>query len=194
MKDIQMLHKGKIVRGQITYDQTDLLEVKLDKTDTFRNGEEVTVLGFERKHQMRVLRVTPFKVLFAPADSEVFQIDISKDEAYEDLVYDDSKKFTSFRLNTYATISEDFRTFAVRVTDVSRLGFGFEINDFSVKMNHVYDSMIICDEVTIHPKLVVRYAHILEKTIRYGAEIHHITPGDLSRLRYYIVTRQFVTV
>ncbi|UUZ80694.1 hypothetical protein LJK88_38605 [Paenibacillus sp. P26] len=177
MKDIQMQHKGKVYKGQITYEEPDLLEVKLDAPDAFLNGDEVLCYNFERKQEMRVLRVTPFKILFAPADSEVFQIEAASRQSFDELYSDDNKKCASFKLNTFGTVSEDFKTFAVRVADVSRLGFGFEVNDFSVKMNHVYDSMIICDEITIHPKLVVRYAHILEKTIRYGAEIHYISPG-----------------
>ncbi|WP_284646817.1 hypothetical protein [Paenibacillus silviterrae] len=82
----------------------------------------------------------------APVNSEIFQIQGYSPIAYEELYRQEDKVFKSFKLNTFGTISEDFKIRSVRFTDVSRLGFGLEVDDFSVRMNEVYDSMIICDE------------------------------------------------
>ncbi|WP_426451924.1 hypothetical protein ACP26L_07550 [Paenibacillus sp. S-38] len=192
MKDMQLLHNGKVYRGQVSYEGNDLMEVSCTEPSSFAGGESVIAFNYRTKAQMRVLRVSQSKLILVPADSELFHIQAAGSQIYDDMYRDEDRVFTSYKLNTYGTLIDDFKTMAVRFTNVSRLGFGFEVNDFSVKMNHVFDTMIMCDEATIHPKLIVRYAHIQEKTIRYGAEIHSISEKDLSKLRYYLVTQQFL--
>ncbi|WP_159887486.1 hypothetical protein [Paenibacillus puerhi] len=191
MKDMQLLHKGKVYRGQVSYEGSDLMEVSFDQSSDFESGESVVCFNYQQRVQMRVLQVSRTKLILVPADSEVFKIQAQNDQNY-DMYRDEDKTFSSYKLNMFGTINDDFKILPVRYCSVSRLGFGFEVNDFSVKMNHVYDTMIICDEETIHPRLVVRYAHIQENTIRYGAEIHSISPKDLNKLRYYLVTQQFL--
>jgi len=191
MKDIQVLHNGKVYEGMVGYDNEELMEITMKETEAFAAGDSAICFDFKRRLSMRVLHVSPAKVILAPANAEVFHIKARPKKVYEELFGEEQSSFQSFKLNTFATINDDFKTTAVRVTDVSRVGIGFEINDFSIKMHHVYNSMIICDEECIYPKLIVRYAHILEKTIRYGAELHYISQVDLNKLRYYIVTQQF---
>lgn len=191
MKDIQVLHKGKVYEGQVGYDHEEFMEITLHETDGFAAGDAAICFDFKRRLTMRVLHVSQSKVIMAPANAEVFHIQARPKKVYEELFGDEQSAVKSFKLNTFATINDDFKTTAVRITDVSQLGIGFEINDFSIKMHHVYNSMIICDDECIYPKLIVRYAHILEKTIRYGAELHSISQKDLNILRYYIVTQQF---
>jgi hypothetical protein len=191
MKDIQVLHKGKVYQGQVGYDHEELMEITLQEAGAFAEGDSALCFDFKRKQNMRILHYSNKKLIMSPADAEVFNIEARPKKVYEELFGEEQTAVPSYKLNTFATINDDFKTTAVRITDISQLGIGFEINDFSVKMHHVYDSMIICDEECIHPKLIVRYAHILERTIRYGAELHFISSKDLSKLRYYIVTQQF---
>jgi hypothetical protein len=192
MKEIQLLYKGKLDKAHIIYEQVDLMEVALQHGGSeYINGETIICFNPHRRAAMRVMKSTPNKLILSPADAEIFHIQGQTVQAYEEMYRQENKVFTSFKINTFATLGDDFRNIAVRVADVSRLGFGFEIDDFSIRMNQVYNSMIICGEETIYPKLVVRYAHILEKTIRYGAEIHSISAKDLHKLRYFIVTQQF---
>ncbi|PUA35121.1 hypothetical protein C8Z91_31420 [Paenibacillus elgii] len=192
MKDMQLLHQGKVYQGQVSYEGSDLMEVSCTEPSSFTGGESVICFDFQKRVQMRVLQVSKSKLILVPADSEIFNIQARPDAVLDDMYRDENLAFPSFKLNTYGTLIDDFRTMAVRFCRISRLGFGFEINDFSVKMNHVYDTMIMCDEETIHPKVVVRYAHIQEKTIRYGAEIYSISAKDLNKLRFYIVAQQFM--
>ncbi|MEK8126842.1 hypothetical protein WMW72_02865 [Paenibacillus filicis] len=191
MKDMQLLHKGKVYQGQVCYEGSDLMEVSFDESSAFESGESVICFNFQERIQMRVLQVSKTKLILVPADSEIFKIEAQPGKHY-DMYRDEDKTFASFKLNMFGTLNDDFKIFPVRYCSVSRLGFGFEVNDFTVKMNHVYDSMIICEEETIHPRLVVRYAHIREHTIRYGAEIHSISSSDLNKLRYYLVAQQFL--
>ncbi|MFB6366369.1 hypothetical protein ACFCP7_20320 [Paenibacillus elgii] len=192
MKDMKLLHQGKVYKGQVSYEGSELIEVSFTEPSSFTGGESVICFDFQKRVQMRVLQVSKSKLILVPADSEIFNIKSSPDAVLDDMYRDENLAFPSFKLNTYGTLIDDFRTTAVRFCRISRLGFGFEINDFSVKMNHVYDTMIMCDEETIHPKVVVRYAHIQEKTISYGAEIYSISVKDLNKLRFYIVTQQFM--
>ncbi|ULL14292.1 hypothetical protein DVH26_07435 [Paenibacillus sp. H1-7] len=191
MKDIQLLHKGKVYHGQVGYDQPELMEVTVMEEPHLPDGDSVLCFDFKRRQTMRVLHNFQSKVILAPSDSELFHIKASSGSKAEEWLVEESATFTNFKLNTYGTITDDFKISAVRISDVSRFGIGFEVNDFSIKMHHVYNSMIICDEECIYPKLIVRYAHILEKTIRYGAEIHSISSGDLNKLRYYVAMQQF---
>lgn len=191
MKDMQVLHKGKVYQGCVSYEGSDLMEVSFNEPSTINGGDSVICFNFQKRVQMRVLQVSKSKLILVPADSEVFKIEAQKDNRY-DMYRDENISFPRYQLNTYGTINDDFKTTAVRYSSLSRLGFSFEVNDFSVKMNHVYNTMIICDDEAIHPKIIVRYAHIKEHTIRYGAEIHSISPSDLNKLRYYIVTQQFL--
>ncbi|WP_201319064.1 hypothetical protein [Paenibacillus sp. EPM92] len=190
MKVMQLLHKGKVYNGCVSYAGSDLMEVSFEEPSTISGGDSVICFNFQERVQMRVLQVSRSKLVLVPADSEVFKIQAQRDTNY-DMYRDEDVSFSSYKLNTYGTLNDDFKTTAVRYCSLSRLGFGFEVNDFSVKMNHVYDTMIICDDEAIHPKIIVRYAHIQERTIRYGAEIHAISPSDLNKLRYYIITQQF---
>ncbi|PZE21429.1 PilZ domain-containing protein [Paenibacillus xerothermodurans] len=103
---------------------------------------------------------------------------------YDDGFGQDQEPIQSFRLNTCGTISDDFKTRVVRITDVSRVGIGFEIDDFAIKMNEVYETTIFCDDESVRLQLIVRYAHIMEKTIRYGCDIHRIAKNDLNKLYY----------
>ncbi|MCS7462388.1 hypothetical protein N0M98_19900 [Paenibacillus doosanensis] len=191
MKDIQLLHKGKVYQGQVGYDQHGLMEVTLREDHALINGEMVLCFDKSSRQSMRILNHSQSKVLLAPVDSELFQIKARPECKVEAWLNEDKPAVSPFRLNTFATISEDFKTTAVRITDVSRYGLGFEVDDFSIRMHYVYDSMLICDDECIHPKLIVRYAHIMERTIRYGAEIHGISPEDLNKFRYYIAMEQF---
>lgn len=191
MKEIQMLYKGKVHKGEIAYEQPDFMEISLPDEADYSSGDAIICFDRFRRWTMRVMRTATSRIIVAPVNSEIFQIQGHSPIAYEELYRQEDKVFKSFKLNIFGTISEDFKIRSVRFTDVSRLGFGLEIDDFSVKMNEVYDSMIICDEETIHPKLIVRYAHILEKTIRYGCEIKSISPKDLHKLRCYLLTKQF---
>lgn len=191
MKDIQVLHNGKIVQGLVGYDHEEFMEITIGDTEAFAEGDSAICFDFKRKLAMRVLHKSKSKIIMAPADAEVFHIKARPKKGFEELFGESQSTVKSFKLNTFATINDDFKTTPVRITDVSRVGIGFEVNDFSIKMHQVYNSMIICDEECIHPMLIVRYAHILEKSIRYGAELHYISEKDLNKLRYYIVTEQF---
>lgn len=191
MKDIQLLHKGKVYKGEVGYDRPELMEVNVLEEHRFSSGDSVLCFDFKQRRTMRILHNSQSKVILAPVDSELFHINSMTDSMVEQWLVEEKATFTNFKLNTYGTITDDFKITAVRIADVSRFGIGFEVNDFSVKMHHVYNSMIICDDECIYPKLVVRYAHILEKTIRYGAEIASISQGDLVKLRYYVAMQQF---
>ncbi|TVY10461.1 hypothetical protein [Paenibacillus cremeus] len=191
MKEIHMLYKGRVCQGRVAYEGADVMELRVTSPFSFKYGESVVCYDFKRRLNMRVIQGSGSKLIVAPEEAEIFRIGEQPMKTFEELYRDESKVFTSFKLNTFGTISKDFKTYAVRFADVSRLGFGFEIDDFSIRLNQVYDSMIICNEETIHPKLIVRYAHILEKKIRYGAEIHAISNKDLNKLRYYIASKQF---
>lgn len=193
MRDMQLLHRGKVYRAQVSYEGTDLIEVSCEDPSSMTGGDPVICFDHKQRVKMRVLQVSKTKLILVPADSEIFRIGTRTNEQLDDIYDDENVLFPSFKLNTFGTLIDDFKIQAVRFCRVSRLGFGFELNDFSVRMNHVYDSMIICDEVTIHPKLLVRYAHIQENTIRYGAEIHSISDHDLNTLRYYVVTEKFLS-
>ncbi|CAG7631544.1 hypothetical protein ACFQI7_17375 [Paenibacillus allorhizosphaerae] len=191
MNHIQMLYNGKVYQGAVAYEGAELMELSMEKPVPYKGGDAVLCFDFKRRRRMRILRGSGNKLIVAPEESEIFRINAQPEQTNEDLLLDDDMMFESFKLNVFGTISEDFRTLAVRFVDICRLGFGFEIDDFSVKLNHVYDTMIFCDEETIHPKLIVRYVHIMEKTIRYGAEIHKISAKDLNKLRYFIAAKQF---
>jgi hypothetical protein len=191
MKDIQLLHKGRVYHGRIGYDQPDMMEVETLTPVDFTSGDKVLCFDFQRRQPTRVLHISKTKVILAPADSELFHIGKRPEKAYEDLFSDDQEPVKSFKLNTYATLNDEFKITAVRISDVSQIGIGVEVNDFSIKLNHVYDSKIFCDDECIRPKLIVRYAHILERTIRYGAEIHQISASDLNKFHYYIAKQQF---
>ena len=191
MNSIQMLYKGKVYQGAVAYEGAELMELSLEKPIAYKGGDEVLCFDFKRRRRMRILRGSGNKLIVAPEESEIFRIKARPDQTEVDMFLDDDTMIDSFKLNVFGTISEEFRTLAVRFVDICRLGFGFEVNDFSVKLGHVYDTMIFCDEETIHPKLIVRYVHLMEKTIRYGAEIHSISARDLNKLRYYIAARQF---
>lgn len=192
MRDMQLLHRGRVYRAQVSYEDTELMAVSCEDPLAMTGGDRVICFDHQSRVQMRVLQVSATKLILVPADSEIFRIEARPDSLLDDLYRDENIPVPSFKLNTFGTLIDDFKTQAVRFCRVSRMGFGFELNDFSLRMNHIYDSMIICDEVTIHPKLVVRYAHIQEKTIRYGAEIHSISEHDLNKLRYYLVTQKFL--
>jgi hypothetical protein len=191
MKEIQLLHDGKVYHGRIGYDQQDIVEVDMLKPVELNCGDKVLCFDFQRRQPSRVLHISRRKVILAPADSELFQIGTRPALVYEDMFNDDQQTVKSFKLNSFGTLTDDFKITSVHITDISQLGIGIEVNDFSMKLNHVYNSMIICDDECIHPKVILRYAHILEKTIRYGAEIHQISVSDLNKLRYHIVTQQF---
>lgn len=191
MKDIQLLHKGKVYQAHVGYEQEDFMEVGVETNTALADGDSVLCFDFKRRQNMRILHNTNSKMLLVPADSELFHIQAKPKKEVEEWLNEGNVKYTSYKLNTFATISEDFKTTAVRVVDASRFGIGFEINDFSIKMHEVYDSTMFCDDESIRLKLVVRYAHILEKTIRYGAEIDSISAGDLNKFRYYIAMQQF---
>ncbi|TDG00624.1 PilZ domain-containing protein [Paenibacillus piri] len=192
MKDIQLLHKGKVYHGLIGY-ETDFMEIELSASarPAFECGEKVLCFDFKSRQIAVVLHKSPAKVILAPVDSELFQIKARPNLMTEELFGDERETVHSYKLNTFGTISEDFKTRAVRFSDVSRYGLGFEIEDFTVKLNEMYESTIFCDDEAIRMKLIVRYAHIKEKTIRYGSEIHYISPADLTKFRYYIVMHNF---
>ncbi|MBE1441411.1 PilZ domain-containing protein [Paenibacillus sp. OAS669] len=191
MKNIQLLHKGKVYQAHVGYEQEEFMEVGIEADTKLADGDDVLCFDFKRRQNMRILHNNNSKILLVPADSELFHIKAKPQKVFDEWLNEGQVKYTRYKLNTFATISEDFKTTAVRVVDVSRFGIGFEINDFSIKMHEVYDSTMFCDEESIHLKLVVRYAHILEKTIRYGAEIESISSGDLNKFRYYIAMQQF---
>ncbi|MFD0679757.1 MULTISPECIES: hypothetical protein [unclassified Paenibacillus] len=190
MKQIQILHKGKIYHGIIGYEE-DFMEIELSKSPAFGIGEKVLCFDFQRRQLSIVLHISKLKVVLAPADSEIFHIEASPARKYDELFGEEHKTVKSFKLNTFGTITEDFKTRAVRISDVSCLSLGFEIDDFTVKLNEVYESTIFCDDETIRMRLIVRYAHIMEKTIRYGSEIHYISAADLNKFRYFIVMQNF---
>jgi len=190
MRDIQILHKGIVYHGRIGY-ETEFMEVELSSLPAFSCGEKVLCFDFQKRQIAVVLHISKSKIVLVPADSGIFQINASAEKMYDALIGDEHGTIQSYKLNTYGTITEDFKTRAVRVSDVSSLGLGFEVDDFSVKLNEVYESTIFCDDEAVRMQLVVRYAHIMEKTIRYGSEIHYISPGDLNKFRYYIVMQKF---
>jgi hypothetical protein len=191
MKDIQLLHKGKVYHGRIGYDQTDMIEVETITPINFAAGDKVLCFDFQRRQPTRVLHISNHKVILAPTDSEIFDIGTRPSNSYDEFFGDEQTTIRSFKLNTYATLNDDFKITAVRISDISQISIGLEVNDFSIKLNHVYHSNIFCDDDCISPKLIVRYAHIMERTIRYGAEIHYISTSDLNKLRYHIATQQF---
>ncbi|NOU92265.1 hypothetical protein GC093_03305 [Paenibacillus sp. LMG 31456] len=190
MKHIQLLHKGKVYHGIIGYEE-DFMEIELSTLPAFGLGEKVLCFNFQRRQLSIVLHISKSKVVLAPADSEIFHIEANPGREYGELVGEEQKAVKSYKLNTFGTITEDFKTRAVRISDVSCLSLGFKIDDFTVKLNEVYESTIFCDDETIRMQLIVRYAHIMEKTIRYGSEIHYISPADLNKFRYFIVTQNF---
>ncbi|MDF2963125.1 MAG: hypothetical protein K0S39_4860 [Paenibacillus sp.] len=190
MKDIQILHRGKVYHGQIGY-ETDFMEVELTVIPAFSNGDKVLCFDYQRRIPAIVLHISKSKVVLAPADAEIFHIEARPKKLYDELFGEEQESVKSFKINTFGTITEDFKTRAVRISDVSRLGLGFEIDDFTVKLNEVYESTIFCDDEAIRMKLIVRYAHIMEKTIRYGSEIHYISTEDLNKFRYFIVMQKF---
>lgn len=192
MRDMQLLHRGRLYSAQVSYEGTDVMEVSCEDPSPMIGGDPVICFDRQKQVQMRVLRVSQSRLILAPADSEIFRIGVPAHEQ-PDHLYDDDHIVPSFKLNTFGTLIDDFKIQAVRICRISRLGIGFELNDFSVKMNHIFDSMIICDEETIHPKLIVRFAHIGETTIRYGADIHSISANDLKKLRYYILTQKLLS-
>ncbi|NHN29101.1 PilZ domain-containing protein [Paenibacillus agricola] len=191
MKEIQLLHKGKVYHGRIGYDQSDMIEVQTVAPIDFTCGDKVLCFDFQRRQLTRVLHVSNNKVILAPKDSEIFDIGTRPEHGYDDCFGDEQVTIKSFKLNTFATLNDDFKITAVRISDISQMGIGIEVNDFSIKLNHVYDMKIFCDDECISPQVIVRYAHIMEKTIRYGAEMHKISTSDLNKLRYHIATQQF---
>jgi hypothetical protein len=191
MKDIQLLHKGKVYHGRIGYDQPDMIEVESWTPINFNCGDKVLCFDFQRRQPTKVLHISKNKVILVPTNSQIFDIGTRLEKPYDEFFGDEQETFQSFKLNTYATLNDDFKITAVRISDISRMGIGLEVNDFSIKLNHVYNSKIFCDDECISPKLIVRYAHILEKTIRYGTEIHQISASDLNKLHYHIATQQF---
>ncbi|MEK3910464.1 PilZ domain-containing protein [Paenibacillus sp. FSL H7-0331] len=191
MRDIQLLHKGKVYHGRIGYDQPDMMEVETLKPVEFARGDKVLCFDFKRRQPTKVLYASSTKLILATAESELFNIGKRPEKAYEDFMNDNMEPIKSFKLNTYATLNDDFKITAVRISNVSQIGIGLEVNDFSIKLNHVYDTKIFCDDECIMPKIIVRYAHILERTIRYGAEIHQISASDLNKFQYYVATQQF---
>jgi hypothetical protein len=190
MKNIQILHKGKVYHGKVGYED-DFMEIELSTPPSFAAGEQIICFDFSRRQLSIVLHVTQSKVVVAPADSEIFHIKASSQKTFDELFGEEQEAVKSFKINTFGTITEDFKTRAVRISDVSRIGLGFEVDDFTVQLNEVYESTIFCDEASIRLKLIVRYAHIMEKTIRYGSEIQYISQADLTKLRYFIVMQKF---
>ncbi|WP_281885544.1 hypothetical protein [Paenibacillus sp. YYML68] len=197
MKELQVIHKGKVYVGHVSFEGHELMELFLEQPSTFATGESVICFNQQERAQMRVLRTTENKLLLVPGDSELFRIAARlKGELQSELdllLEDPTKPVQSMELNSYGTLNDDFKTMPVRYCAVSRFGFSFEVNDFSVRMNHPYYSMIICGDEAIHPRLIVRYAHIKENTIRYGAEIQAISDRDLQKLQLHLVGRQFMS-
>jgi hypothetical protein len=189
MKEIQILHKGKVFHGRIGF-EIDIMEIQLTSTAPFACGDKLLRFDFQNRQPVIVLCVTDSKIIVAPADAEIFKVE-ARPKVYDDLFGEEQQSVKGYKLNTFATITDDFRTRAVRVTDISRLGIGFEIDDFTVKMNELYETTMFCDDEAVRLQLIVRYAHIMEKTIRYGCEIHHISTPNLNNLRYFVMMQQF---
>jgi hypothetical protein len=122
--------------------------------------------------------------MLTPIDSEIFNI-------YPQSMQDDDSAegvCKSYKLNSFATISREQRTLPVRVVSISRVGIGFVVNDLSIQFHTMYNSVIACGEYSISPVVVVKYAHLMEKSIRYCADIKWISDEHLNLLRYFLAS------
>jgi hypothetical protein len=171
--------------------ETDFIEVELADEPAYAAGDRVLIFDGQRQRPASVLHTFKKKVVLAPADSELLQIGASSESTMNELLNDEHQTVKSYKLNTFGTITDDFKTRAVRLCDVSRLGIGFEVDDFSVRLNQIYESTFYCDDEAIRMRLVVRYAHIMEKTIRYGSDIYYMSTGDLYKFRYFVAMQNF---
>ncbi|WP_248930441.1 hypothetical protein [Paenibacillus hamazuiensis] len=186
MQEVQLQYGGMSYRGGILCDEADWLEICLFQPAFFRCGDEVTIRSFNRKHTMRVIQTEKAKVTLIPADSDLFKI--YTDQFNEDAL-DSGEVCASYKINAFATIARERKPQPVRVVDVSRLGIGFVTNDLSVQFHTLYNATIALGRIVVAPTLVVKYAHFMEKGIRYSAEIRWISQHDLQELRYFLACR-----
>jgi|GEM_PF-6761997 len=178
----KLLFQGELFDTEIIKIKAGYMEIKVQDPSPFKSGEYVVIFDGAARYDLRVLKIKDQFLHLFDSQSDLFLIKPNADQH-------EQRQFHRFPIKSEGIVNDGYSVAVVQLFDISRSGIGFYSNT-QLKLDVMYNTVIICGDTRIHPKIQIRHGGLGDDSYRYGAQFISIKEEDLQVLRYFIVQQQ----